>query len=287
MNNLTGRTRGFRSRLLGLALTFAFVGATLPVAAQQSNNGAGSTPAPHAHGSPAPSHRTPMPRYNTPMPRYRTPMPRYNTPAPYYRTPAPYYHTPAPYYHTPAPYYHTPAPYYRTPMPRYRTPAPYYHTAAPYYRQPTTPPGYRQAPFNGNFSGGPYQGRFHGPRVRNPRNWRGWNWNRGTTWNPAPDYWGGGFWGSYAIGSLLTAILFGSIIDYQNQMIYPSYQVVPNSPGAEVLQDYGLQQTECGPPNLVIIWGPDNSVICAYPNDLVAPGNYELDPTTLTLVSSS
>jgi hypothetical protein len=51
------------------------------------------------------------------------------------------------------------------------------------------------------------------------------------------------------------------------------------------LENYGLEQTECGPPNLVVIWGPDNSVICAYPNDLVGPGNYELDPETLTIVS--
>jgi hypothetical protein len=34
-----------------------------------------------------------------------------------------------------------------------------------------------------------------------------------------------------------------------------------------------------------VIWGPDNSVICAYPNGLVGAGNYELDPATLTLRS--
>jgi len=46
-----------------------------------------------------------------------------------------------------------------------------------------------------------------------------------------------------------------------------------------------LTQTPCGPPNLVVILGPDNSVICAYPNNLVAPGEYSLDPSTLTIVS--
>lgn len=43
--------------------------------------------------------------------------------------------------------------------------------------------------------------------------------------------------------------------------------------------------TSCVPPNLVVIWGPDDSVICAYPNNLVAPGNYKRDPATLTMVS--
>ena len=100
-------------------------------------------------------------------------------------------------------------------------------------------------------------------------------------------YWGGGFWGSLALAELAGALLFGSIVDDQDQLIYPSYQVEPDSPGAQLLQNYGLQQTPCGPPNLVVIWGPDNSVICALPNDTVGPGNYELDPSTLTIVSQS
>src|SRR5271156_49691 len=126
---------------------------------------------------------------------------------------------------------------------------------------------------------GPHQGQFHGRAIENPHHWNGsWGWNRGAIWQPAPTYWGGGFWGPWALGALTGAILFGSIIDYDDQVIYPSYQVDVDSPGAQLLQNYGLQQTECGPPNLVVIWGPDNSVICAYPNDTVAPGNYELDP---------
>lgn len=133
--------------------------------------------------------------------------------------------------------------------------------------------------------GGPYQGQFNGPAVHNPHHWNNWGWNHGTPWYPAPIYWGGGFWGPYAAGAFAVGFFLGSIIDYQNQYIYPSYQVAPSSPGAQLLQNYGLQQTECGPPNLVVIWGPDNSVICAYPNDMVAAGNYELDPTTLTIVS--
>jgi hypothetical protein len=149
------------------------------------------------------------------------------------------------------------------------------------------PANYMHSPVNANVTGGPYRGQFHGRVIYNPRRWRGWGWNRGIHWYPAPIYWGGGFWGPYAFGGLGAGLLFGSIDDYQDQAIYPSYEIEPTSPGAELLQNYGLTQTECGPPNLVVIWGPDNSVICAYPNDLVGAGNYELDPTTLTIVSQS
>ncbi len=136
--------------------------------------------------------------------------------------------------------------------------------------------------------GGPYYGRFHGPVIVNPRHWNGaWGWNRGVVWRPVPTYWAGGFWGPLAVATLTTALLYGSIADYNAQVIYPSYQIQPDSPGAQLLQNYGLQQTPCGPPNLVVIWGPNNSVICAYPNNLVGPGNYELDPSTLTIVSES
>jgi hypothetical protein len=103
-------------------------------------------------------------------------------------------------------------------------------------------------------------------------------------WYSVPSYWGGGFWGSWVTGAT-GASLSGSIVDYDDYQIFPSYQIGPNSPGAQLLIDYGLTQTECGPPNLVVIWGPNESVVCAYPNDLVSPGNYELDPATLTLQS--
>jgi hypothetical protein len=130
---------------------------------------------------------------------------------------------------------------------------------------------------------GPYQS-WRGPIVSNPRHWRGWGWNHRVIWYPVPYYWGGGFWGPWVTG-VTGAPLFGSIVDYNDYQIFPSYQVGPSSPGAQLLVDYGLTQTECGPPNLVVVWGPNNSVICAYPNDLVSPGNYELDPATLTLQS--
>ncbi len=126
---------------------------------------------------------------------------------------------------------------------------------------------------------------FHGSVVHNPHgSGAPWTWNRGVAWTPAPIYWGGGFWGPWAFANASTAILFGAIVDANNDS-YQSYEVEPNSAGAQLLADYGLQQTPCGPPNLVVIWGPDNSVICAFPNSMVAPGNYQLDPSTLTLVS--
>jgi hypothetical protein len=142
-------------------------------------------------------------------------------------------------------------------------------------------------PAHANVSGGPFRGSFRGPVIGNPRHWGGWGWNHGVIWNPSSLYWGGGFFGPFAFGALTGALLYGSVIDDQDQAIYPSYQVEPSSPGAQLLQNYGLTQTPCGPPNLVVIWGPDGSVVCAYPNDMVSAGNYELDPSTLTLTSSA
>jgi hypothetical protein len=125
--------------------------------------------------------------------------------------------------------------------------------------------------------------RFNGPVVRNAHAPSGtWGWNRGVVWRPAPVYWGGGFWGPLTAG-----LLFGSIVDATNQQMYMSYQIDPDTPGSELLQDYELQQTPCGPPNLVQIWGPDNSLICALPNDTVAAGDYQVDPATFTLVPAS
>ena len=46
------------------------------------------------------------------------------------------------------------------------------------------------------------------------------------------------------------------------------------SPGATLLSNYGLRQVPCGPSGLVVIYGPNLGIICAYPNGLVAAGNY-------------
>jgi hypothetical protein len=144
-------------------------------------------------------------------------------------------------------------------------------------------PIYARAPLQAPYQSGPYR-NWHGPVVENPHHWHHWGWHHGNAWYPVANYWGGGFWGPWDLddGGL---VLFGSIVDYDDYAIFPSYEIQDFSPGAQLLEDYGLQQTECGPPNLVVIWGPGNSVICAYPNELVAPGNYELDPDTLTIQS--
>ena len=110
-----------------------------------------------------------------------------------------------------------------------------------------------------------------GRTVPQPHHYWGsgaWGWNGGTAWIASPDYWGGGFWGPYAAAGLMTG----------------AYFAYPGTPGYELLQTYGLTQTPCGPPDLVAIYGPDGSEVCAFPNDSVAPGTYSVDPQTLTLI---
>jgi hypothetical protein len=124
---------------------------------------------------------------------------------------------------------------------------------------------------------------YHGATVTNPYYHGVWGWNGGVAWYPAPYYWGGGFWGAFAVG-VTSAAVYGSIVA-ANNATYTSYQVQSESPGAKLLTSYGLTQTQCGPPNLVVIYGPNNSVICAHPNHLVAAGNYSVDSQTLTIVS--
>ena len=126
---------------------------------------------------------------------------------------------------------------------------------------------------------------YHGATVSNPvyRGYPAWGWNGGTAWYAAPYYYGGGFWGAYAIG-VTSAALYGSIVAANNATIQ-SYQVQPESPGAKLLASYQLTQTPCGAPNLVVIYGPNNSAICAQPNQLVAAGNYSVNSSSLTIVS--
>jgi hypothetical protein len=147
---------------------------------------------------------------------------------------------------------------------------------------------YRRAPVTQTASGGQFRGHFHGSPVRNPRERGGnWGWNHGRQWQPAGIYWGGGFWGPFAIASIAGFALFGAIDDTQDGYVYNSYRVEPDTPGAELLNDYGLEQVACGPPGLVDIWGPDGSIVCAVPNDSVAPGDYEVDPQTFTLIPAT
>ena len=122
--------------------------------------------------------------------------------------------------------------------------------------------------------------------VHNPvyGNSGAWGWNHGSAWYPAPNYWGGGFWGAMAVGATSAAI-YGSIVNSANHTTYTSYQVQPSSPGATVLSNYQLQQTQCGGSGQVVIYGPSNSVICANPNNLVSAGEYNLDTSSLSLTA--
>jgi hypothetical protein len=126
---------------------------------------------------------------------------------------------------------------------------------------------------------------YHGYTVTNPvyHGYAAWGWNGGYAWYAAPSYWGGGFWGAFAIGATSAAV-YGSIVA-ANNATYNSYQVASESPGAKLLESYHLTQTQCGPPNLVVVYGPNNSVICAYPNNVVSAGNYSVNPQTLTITS--
>jgi hypothetical protein len=112
-----------------------------------------------------------------------------------------------------------------------------------------------------------------------------WGWNHGVIWAPAYGYWGGGFWGAFAIG-VTSAAVYGAIVNSTTHVTYTSYQAQPSSPGATLLSNYQLTQVQCGPPNLVVIYGPNDSVICANPNQLVAAGNYNLDTSTLSLTNA-
>jgi hypothetical protein len=128
---------------------------------------------------------------------------------------------------------------------------------------------------------------YHGAVVTNPVYYRypTWGWNGGVAWYPAPYYYGGGFWGPFAVG-VASAAVFGSIVA-ANNVTYTSYEIQPESPGAKLLASYQLTQTPCGPPGLVVIYGPNNSVICAHPNNLVAAGNYSVNSSNLTIVSEN
>jgi hypothetical protein len=107
-----------------------------------------------------------------------------------------------------------------------------------------------------------------------------WGWNRGVVWAPVGSYWGGGFWGGFAVATVAAM----GYVNYQNQK-YASYAITPGSPGAIVLSNYGLRQVPCGDSGLVVIFGPNFGTVCADPNGRVAPGNYAVNVNNLTLQS--
>jgi hypothetical protein len=134
------------------------------------------------------------------------------------------------------------------------------------------------------FSNGPLKG-FLGPTIENPRGWREWEWNDWEPWSAQPFYWGGSFWGPWMSGAISPMLQYGAVSGGESNASYPSYEIATDSPGAQLLADYGLEQTACGAPKLVMIWGPDNSVACAHPDARVPAGNFEADPATLTIRS--
>jgi hypothetical protein len=79
--------------------------------------------------------------------------------------------------------------------------------------------------------------------------------------------------------SIFTLAL-GQALWSQNRYATPHY----GSPGWYLYENYGLQPAACGHQNLVYIYGPNNSVMCAYPNQYVFAGAYYVDPATLQLL---
>ena len=119
--------------------------------------------------------------------------------------------------------------------------------------------------------------------VVNPRpNWGGWGWNRGNPWAPNYDYWGGGFWGGFAVGAFTTAVT-GAIINSNDD---PTYVVIQqDTPGYYLFDSYGLTQIQCDTSlDLVFIYGPQNTLMCATPNSVVIAGYYDVDPEDLVLI---
>lgn len=124
--------------------------------------------------------------------------------------------------------------------------------------------------------------------VVNPRStaWGGnaWGWNRGVAWAPNYGYWGGGFWGAAAIGAMTVGVTSAIVNSANNQ---PTYIVIEqNTPGYQLFDSYGLTQVQCiEDGSQVYVYGPQDSLICANPNNLVQVGYYDADPETLTLIA--
>jgi len=102
-----------------------------------------------------------------------------------------------------------------------------------------------------------------------------WWWNRGNPWFVNNSYWGGGFWGPFGFFTLAAGVSFWN----QTRFTQPGW----GSPGWWLFQNYGLTPAQCGPQNLVYIYGPNDSVMCAFPNEYVLAGFYYVDPGTLQL----
>ena len=82
--------------------------------------------------------------------------------------------------------------------------------------------------YNSNGRNGYY---YTGRVVVNPVRYPAWGWNRGVVWAPVGTYWGGGFWGAFAVGAA-TAAVMGSI--YYNNQTYTSYHVQCRQPRCDL-----------------------------------------------------
>lgn len=158
------------------------------------------------------------------------------------------------------------------PMP---TVGPWRPNRPPQYRPPA--PGVRPPAWAGRPR--PPWARNNGWRAGsvlvNPRPGGPWGWNRGVRWTPRPNYWGGGFWGPFGAFTIAA----GAALWQQTRFTAPA----SGSPGWQLFQAYGLVPARCGPQNLVYIYGPNDGVMCAYPNMYVQAGFYYVDPATLQL----
>ena len=132
--------------------------------------------------------------------------------------------------------------------------------------------------------------RYYNRNYRNYRtiinhpyyNWYDWHWNNGRRWYPDNNYWGGGFWGNF-LASMITLGLTSAILDSNEA---PKYIIIKeNSPGYYLFSNYGLSQVPCDTlQDLVFIYGPQNSLMCAIPNENVPSGYYEVNTESLVLI---
>ena len=271
------------ARFTSILIAFAFAGAApagahgipavVAVADQTPAPMRTMKPAPMRTMKPAPMHTAKPSAMRTMKPPIETMRPKPTTkPAPG-RTMKPPIETakPGPIHTLPAPTRRpgqrpTPRP---TINPWHPNRKPYWRAPAPGWRRPAwayapRPTWYRTTVYRTNYV------------LVNPRPYASnWAWNGGYQWYPQTNYWGGGFWGPFAAFSLLA----GQAIWNQNRYTAPSYAY----PGWYLYQNYGLQPVACGPQNLVYIYGPNNGVMCAYPNQYVMGGVYYVDPGSLQL----
>ena len=121
----------------------------------------------------------------------------------------------------------------------------------------------------------------------NPRGYSSWGWHGGSPWYPNNTFWGGGFWGPFAVGTVvggLTGALITSAAQNNNNRGDTYIIVKQGTPGYNLLDSYGLRQTRCTD-DVIVIYGPENSVICATPTSRIPAGTYDTDTETLTLIA--